>query len=89
MAEVVPLFRDAAFEPNDLLNIAKAFDEVCERLGLPADASSAREVVATKIIALARAGERNPTTLRDRLLSEFDIRQVIGQAEPARRYSGC
>jgi hypothetical protein len=32
--------------------------------------AKAREIVATRIIELARRGERNPTRLRDRVLQE-------------------
>jgi hypothetical protein len=46
---------------------------VCKALRLDGNAK-AKEVVAIRIIELARRGERNPTRLRDRLLKEANGR---------------
>ena len=46
-----------------------AFEHVCLALGINGDAR-AREVIATRIIELARRGERNWVNLRDRVLNE-------------------
>jgi hypothetical protein len=42
---------------------------VCVALKIDGN-KSARETIATRIIELARRGERHPTRLRDRLLHE-------------------
>ena len=47
-----------------------AFEEVCRALGVPHAANSARETIATRIIELARRGERDPNRLRDRVMTE-------------------
>jgi len=67
---VIPILRDAAFEPQDIAIMSLAVDEVCKPLGIPADRDGIREMVASRIIELVRRGERSPTRLRDRLLSE-------------------
>jgi hypothetical protein len=58
-----------AFGPNDIQAMSMALDEVCKALQITSDAT-AREVVATRIVELVRRGERSPSKLRDRLLSE-------------------
>ena len=44
-------------------------NDVCNALKIDADAK-ANEVVAVRIIKLARRGERDPAKLRDRLVAE-------------------
>jgi hypothetical protein len=57
------------FGPHDIQVMSMALDEVCDTLALNGDVR-ARETVATRIIELARRGERSPTKLRDRVLAE-------------------
>jgi hypothetical protein len=49
--------------------MSMALDDVCAALNINRD-TSAREVIAIRIIELAQRGERSPTKLRDRLLLE-------------------
>jgi hypothetical protein len=60
---------ESVFEPSDLKAMSMALEDVCKALKLDGNAK-AREVVAVRLIELARRGERNPTRLRDRLLRE-------------------
>lgn len=71
MGTIVPFLRtgEHAFDPKDVAAMATALDDVCNILNLNDD-SSARETVAVRIIDLAKAGERNSTWLRDRVLHE-------------------
>jgi hypothetical protein len=70
MGANVQFIRDgAAFEPQDIQAMSTALDDVCRALNLDDDAK-AKEIVAVRIIELARRGERNPTKLRDRVLDE-------------------
>jgi hypothetical protein len=59
----------AVFEPNDIKAMSMALDDVCKALNLDGD-RKAKEIVAIRIIELARRGERSPARLRDRLLQE-------------------
>jgi hypothetical protein len=63
------LSSSGSFDQNDIAAMSRALDEVCSALNVHGDAT-AREVIATRIIELARRGERNPTRLRDRVLAE-------------------
>jgi hypothetical protein len=70
MATIIPfLERASAFDPSDIEAMSMALDDVCRELKLDGNVK-AREIVAVRIIELARRGERNPAKLRDRLLNE-------------------
>jgi len=66
---IVQFIKDGAFEPDDIKAMSMALDEVCASLSLNGDVE-AKEIVAMRIIELARRGERSPTKLRDRVLAE-------------------
>jgi hypothetical protein len=72
MTAILPYLRDAVFEPKDIAAMSMALDDVCKSLNL-LDGTPAREVIAERIIALARTGERSPTLLRDRVLREAGL----------------
>ena len=70
MATIIPFLRDAVFDPDDITAMSIALDEVCNTLKLADSAKTDREILAERIIELARRGERDPTVLRDRVLQE-------------------
>ena len=75
MAVIIPFVKDSGvFNPKDIKAMSKALDDVCKSLDLRADharwADHAREVIARRIVDLARRGIRSPTVLRDRVLHE-------------------
>lgn len=65
-----PFLNGAVFEPDEIRAMSLALDDVCKALELPNSVDPAREVIAVRIIELARRGERSPTRLRDRVLNE-------------------
>jgi hypothetical protein len=69
MATIIPFLQDEAFDPDALRAMSTALDEVCRTLQVNGD-QRAREVIAVRIIELARRGERDPELLRDRVLLE-------------------
>jgi hypothetical protein len=83
MATIIPFLRpdishrDGVFEPHDITAMSMAFDDVCELLKLK-DGSPAKEIMAGRIIELARRGERSPTRLRDRVLHEAGMAEYAG-----------
>jgi hypothetical protein len=77
MATILPFVKDGVFDQKDITAMSVALDDVCKILNLRDD-SSAREVIASRIVDLARAGERNPTRLRDRILREADLARHVG-----------
>ena len=77
MAIILPFVKDGVFDDKDITAMSSALDDVCKILNLRDD-SAAREVIAIRIIDLARAGERSPTRLRDRVLHEADLARHVG-----------
>ena len=70
MATIIPFLKnDSAFDQMDITAMSMALDDICETLNIRAD-ESAREVIAARIIELARRGERSPAQLRNRVLKE-------------------
>jgi hypothetical protein len=64
-------FEDAGtFDPDDIDAMARAFAETCNVLNIFAGDAHGREVIATRIIELARAGLTDPAALRDRIVTE-------------------
>ena len=63
------LNHNTAFGENDVQAMALAMEDVCRSLGISKDHKAA-EVVATRIIELAKRGERHPAKLRERVLAE-------------------
>jgi hypothetical protein len=71
MAAILPFLKyNASFDQNDIEAMSTALEDVCRSLGVGNHNQAAAEVVATRIIELARRGERSATNLRDRVLSE-------------------
>ena len=66
--------------PNPILSLA--LDDVCRVLKLQDD-SPAKEVIATRIIDLAKRGERSPTRLRDRVLREAGLAEYALDTYPS------
>jgi hypothetical protein len=69
MGAIVPFLKGAAFEPEEIQSMSLALEDVCKGLKIDGD-ESAREIIAIRIIELARRGVRGATGLRDRLLAE-------------------
>jgi hypothetical protein len=77
---VVPVFELEVFGPDEIKAMLIALDEVCSKFGLADDKQEEREVLAKRIIALARRGERNPAALRDGVLRELAVRAWRGMS---------
>jgi hypothetical protein len=76
MATILPFVKDGVFDQKDITAMSMALDDVCKILNLQDD-NSAKEVIASRIVDLARAGERNPTRLRDRILHEANLARHV------------
>jgi hypothetical protein len=59
-----------AFGPAAIEAMSKAFEEACNALQVFAGDEKGREIVATRIIDLARGGLVDATALRDRVVAE-------------------
>jgi hypothetical protein len=81
MHKIIPFLQDDAFGPDALQAMSTALEEVCQTLKIDRD-QGAREVIAVRIIELARRGECDPERLRDRVLREADATPAVVDAAP-------
>jgi hypothetical protein len=65
------LLKEAAFDPEAVKAMATAYEEVLQELKLTDRSDGLNETVARKIIEYAKAGERDPSRLRDVVLKSL------------------
>jgi hypothetical protein len=63
-----PLTQPGAFDPEAIAAMTEAFDAACEKQSDMDQPEVAREVIAGRIIAAARLGERDPARLLEAAL---------------------
>ena len=71
VAILAHLGEQTAFEPDAITAMSRAFEEACAALHVFAGDQRGREVIATRIIDLARAGVIDAAALRDRVMLEL------------------
>jgi hypothetical protein len=59
-----PFLQPGAFEPELIAAMSEACEAACNELQNAGRPQVSREAIATRIIAAARAGERDPVRLR-------------------------
>jgi len=67
-----PFIQSAAFGPEVIAVMSEAFEAACRELNEAGQPKVAPEVIATRIIAAARGGERDPVRLRAAALAQDD-----------------
>src|SRR5260370_3208886 len=60
MADVLLFFQDAAFDDDATQVMGKAFDRACQSLHDNGQPDLVRQIIAKRIIEVARKGERDP-----------------------------
>src|SRR5215813_13852807 len=65
--------KEAVFEPSDIETMATAYDNACRVLQVADGARIVREVIASHVIALARAGVRDPEKLEAQTLEALNL----------------
>jgi hypothetical protein len=65
---VYRLFRNEPFEPEAIVNMTRAYADVCRTLGLSDADHNETNVVAAKVIEFAQRGARDPLLLRECVL---------------------
>jgi hypothetical protein len=86
MSDISPFLEGDAFGPDALQAMSTALEKVCRTLNIDHD-QGAREVMAVRIIELARRGERDPERLRDRVLREAGATPSVVVAPSLMRWS--
>ena len=70
-ARITPLLQAQAFDPETVQAMANALVATCEALGLSDRDDAMTQLVAEKIIELAKRGLKTPTALRLAAIKEF------------------
>lgn len=65
MASILPFVPRAVFDDATTRLMGEAFDAACRELHDRGQPDLVHEIIAKRIIAAARMGERDPTKLRD------------------------
>jgi len=68
---VYRLFRNEPFEPEAIVNMTRAYADICRTLGLSDADQRETNVVAVKVIEFAQRGARDPLLLRDCVLADL------------------
>jgi hypothetical protein len=69
------LDQDQPFDADFAHAVAEACNQVCKHLHDRGQPEIVREVIAERIINAAKAGERDPTRLRDIVLASFGLQR--------------
>jgi hypothetical protein len=72
------LFKDAPFEPEVIAVLNEAFDKACKALHDTGQPDIIKEILASRIIAAARKGGRDPAKLCEDALASFGIEADCG-----------
>ena len=68
------LFRDTAFQPDEIKVLCDAYARACKSLHDKGQPPIVNEIIAQRIIALASRGERDPDKLSEGALSALGKR---------------
>jgi hypothetical protein len=72
---ITPFLDDTKFDPETKRVLGLAFEMARVALRLADRGDLTNEIIAKRIIELAKAGERNPDLLCEGVLKEFDERR--------------
>ena len=73
---IEPFLNGARFDPETKRVLGVAFEMTCIALRAEGSDDLVKQAIATKIIDLARAGERNPDLLCEQALKDIRGREV-------------
>jgi hypothetical protein len=76
----VPIYellrRQGSYEPEDVAMLGKVFDDVLQTLGLVERKDPVTEMVAKKLVELAKTGVRDPLRLKALTIQAFTQQQI-------------
>jgi hypothetical protein len=76
-ATILPFISESVFSPDAVAKMGDAFDRACASAQLE---PVVQEVIAARIIALAKAGERDPQVLCDHALEGLGLPRDLRSA---------
>ncbi|HYK12831.1 MAG TPA: hypothetical protein VEW70_02480 [Burkholderiales bacterium] len=75
-ASIVPFLKDGSFDPGTIHAMSAAFDRARKLLHDRGQPGVVLEIIATRIIAIAAAGERDPDQMCQQALATFGIDRI-------------
>jgi len=69
MADGLRFFQDGAFDPDITSAMGEAFERACKSLHDMGQPDIVKEIIAKRIVEVARTGERDPVQLCERALA--------------------
>jgi hypothetical protein len=79
------LLQNSAFGPEQIHSMTTAYEDTLDVLGLAHRTDSVTEIVAKKVIEIARTGERDPRQIRLRTIAELGLRPFNSEAADEQR----
>lgn len=77
MSKVVPLFQRTDFDPEMIATLALAYERARKSLHDKGQPELVQEIIAARIIAAAKSGERDPDKLCERALVALGNKAVF------------
>jgi hypothetical protein len=68
---IVFLAESPRFAQEEIADMARAVDSVCEMLEIPGEDAPTLRSIAERVVEHARRGERDPEVLAERVISEI------------------
>jgi hypothetical protein len=68
---ITPYLNGERFEPETKRVLGVAFEQVCIALRIGASDDDVKQAIANKVMELAKAGERDPDILCERVLEDI------------------
>ncbi len=76
MSTIIPFLKDGSFDPDTTRAMGEAFDKARKLLHDRGQPVMVQEVIAKRIIEIARTGERNPDKMCTQALAAFGIERT-------------
>lgn len=67
---------DASFDDETMRMMGEVFDRTCDALGNFSEGVTVREIIAKRIVEVAKTGERNPSHLYRQALKVLGIDEI-------------
>ena len=64
---------DVSFDDETMWAMSEAFDRICDALGNFGEGVTMHEIIARRIVEIAKMGERNPSCLYQQALNAIGI----------------
>ena len=72
-ASIIPFLTDASFDPEATRIMGLAYDKAQQLLHDKGQPAIVNEIIARRVIEIAKTGERDPDKICDRVLRAFGI----------------